>query len=85
MRDDSTRALAPYVGVLTGVYYFERRTSLGLFDVTHDWWRAGVAPQIGVTRRFYDVRLVADLRYNYAFGSPPLSYVGLGLGFSWAY
>lgn len=85
MRDDSTHALAPYAGVLTGLYYFERRTSLGLFDVSHQWWRAGVAPQIGVTKRLYDVRLLADLRYNYAFGSPQCSYLGLGLGFSWAY
>ena len=85
MRNDSTRALMPYVGLLAGMYYFERRTSLGLFDVSHQWWRTGIAPQIGVTKRFYDVRLIADLRYNYAFGSPQCTYAGLGLGFSWAY
>jgi hypothetical protein len=85
MRDDSTRALMPYVGMLVGTYYFERRTSLGLFDVSHQWWRAGIAPQIGVTKRLYDVRLIADLRYNHAFGSPQCTYVGLSLGFSWAY
>jgi len=85
-RNDSTFALAPYVGLMVGGYYLERRTSLGLFDVRDTWWRPGIAPQIGATKRVGDIRLLADLRYNLAFGgSPRCSYLGLNAGFSWAY
>jgi hypothetical protein len=85
-RNDSTYALAPYVGLLVGAYYLEQRTSLGLFDVTDQWWRPGIAPQIGATKRVGDIRLIADLRYNLAIGgSPRVSYIGLSTGFSWAY
>ena len=85
MRDDSTRTLQPYVGLLAGFYYFERRTSLGLFDVSDRHWRPGIAPQIGAMKRLSSMgRLMADLRYNVAIGSPPAcSFVNLTLGFAW--
>ena len=78
----------PYIGIGVGPHLMKERVDVGLWSITEDTWRFGVAPEVGLVMPLSsDARAIANVKYNYATSAGDAgrahSYFGLNLGFAW--
>lgn len=81
--------IRPYAAMNVGVIYSVYRKDIGLYTITDEPWKFGVAPEIGVLIETYGgANFTLNFRYNYGLESSntdPLSYLGINLGVVWMY
>jgi opacity protein-like surface antigen len=77
-------AFSPYAGLGIGGIKVDKRSEMGLWQITENKWHFGLAPEIGTTiYTMGNFEILFSVRYNYAFktGSvPAYSYLGINLG-----
>ena len=74
------------VGLGLGAYKINRRTEFGIFQVEHNYWHFGLAPEAGVLIPLgASTDIMLSVRYNYAFKTEGVDYswLGFNVGFAW--
>jgi hypothetical protein len=79
----------PYAAMNAGVIYTLYRKDVGLYRISEEPWKFGVAPELGVLIETYGgANFTVNFRYNYGMetdNTDPLSYFGINLGVVWLY
>lgn len=58
-----------FVGLNGGTAYIERRTEVGIYQITDDNWHLAVAPEVGMQMPWDSFLGWFSVRYNYAFSA----------------
>ena len=56
-----------YAGINAGTAWIERRTEMGLYQVTNDNWHLAIAPEVGWSLPWDSFLGYVGVRYHYAF------------------
>ena len=79
----------PYAAMNAGVIYTLYRKDIGLYRVSEEPWKFGVAPELGILLETYGgANFTVNFRYNYGMetdNTDPLSYFGINVGVVWLY
>lgn len=79
----------PYAAMNAGVIYTLYRKDVGLYRISEEPWKFGVAPELGVLLETYGgANFTINFRYNYGMETDktdPLSYFGINVGVVWLY
>jgi hypothetical protein len=64
---DDRRSSRFYAGINAGTAWIERRTEMGMYQLTEDNWHFAVAPEVGWNLPWDSFLGYVGARYNYAF------------------
>jgi len=64
---DDKRSSRFYAGINVGSAWIERRTEMGLYQLTNDNWHFAVAPEVGMNLPWDSFLGYVGVRYHYAF------------------
>ena len=65
--NDDRRSSRFYAGINAGTAWIERRTEMGMYQLTEDNWHLAVAPEVGINLPWDSFLGYVGVRYHYAF------------------